>query len=310
MQLRIMFKLLELAISVIGCITVGMAHEEHEENSRVLLISFDGFRWDYLSVAEKHGIKTPNFARMMEEGVTVDSPGVTNTFVTKTIPDHYTLVTGLYQESHGLVANDFYDPKFNETFSPFTSKGATNIKWWNGTGSQKVEPIWITNEAAGHGRVSGICMWPGCDVVGQTPSFYMPYNASVSFERRADDVIKWFTDKTKPINFGAVYMDQPDHVGHSHGPESIELAEKIGELDKGLGYLLDELGHHGLLPGLNIIITSDHGMASVKSNIYLNEFLNFSLFTSYGGSPVRHIVPKSGAVLIHCYQAYSETLYI
>jgi ectonucleotide pyrophosphatase/phosphodiesterase family protein 5 len=291
---KIMFKLLTL----VGSIVVCMAHEGHEtshEFSRVLLMSFDGFRWDYLNIVHGHNIKTPNFDRMIEEGVTVAGPGVTNTFVTKTLPNHYTLVTGLYQESHGLVANDFYDPWFNQTFK---SQAGRDIKWWNGTGSHKVEPIWVTNEAAGQGRASGICMWPGCDVEGQTPSYYAHSNNSVPFERRADDVISWFTDKAKPINFGAIYMNEPDHTGHHAGPESRALAEKIGELDAGLGYLLDALEKHGLLHGMNIIITSDHGMAPLKGNIYLDEFVNSSLFMSYGGSPVRHVVPTPGRVFV------------
>ena len=63
--------------------------------------------------------------------------------LTKTFPNHFTLVTGLYEESHGIVANTFFDPVFNDTFYlDAVSKNYLDSKWWNG------EPVWITNQKA------------------------------------------------------------------------------------------------------------------------------------------------------------------
>jgi len=263
----------------------------HEETSRLLLISFDGFRSDYLDIVRRNNGTTPNFDKLISGGVTVATPGVTNAFVTKTLPDHYTIVTGLYEEDHGMVANDFYDPVFKELYDPFKSK---EIKWWAGTGVQKVVPLWVTNEDTDEDRASGVCMWWGCDVIGQTPQYFTPYDGEVPFIDRADDIVRWFTNQNKPINFGVLYMNEPDHTGHLYGPESTELVNKVMELDKNLGSLLRKLEQYPTLGGLNIIVTSDHGMEPVKGNIYLNEYIDSSLYLSYAGSPVRHIVPKSG----------------
>lgn len=48
-----------------------------------------------------------------------------------TFPNHWTLVTGQYPESHGIVANEFYDPKKQQTFSHGDIQCTTNSEWWN-----------------------------------------------------------------------------------------------------------------------------------------------------------------------------------
>ena len=72
----------------------------------VILVSYDGFRWDYM---EK--VDTPNLNFIASNGI--KAKHLLNTFVTKTFPNHFTLVTGLYEESHGIVANTFFDPIFD-----------------------------------------------------------------------------------------------------------------------------------------------------------------------------------------------------
>ena len=82
----------------------------------VILVSYDGFRWDYM---EK--VPTPNLNFIASNGI--KAKHLLNTFVTKTFPNHFTLVTGLYEESHGIVANTFFDPIFNDTFYQDFKKG-------------------------------------------------------------------------------------------------------------------------------------------------------------------------------------------
>lgn len=66
------------------------------DTPNLILISFDGFRWDYL---ENHTL--PNFHKyFLKDGVKV-SKGLKNAFSTVTFPNHWTLATGLYPESHG-----------------------------------------------------------------------------------------------------------------------------------------------------------------------------------------------------------------
>ena len=54
---------------------------------KVLLVSMDGFRWDYVN-----NVSTPNFDALAREGV--KAPYINNTFTTKTFPCHYSIATG------------------------------------------------------------------------------------------------------------------------------------------------------------------------------------------------------------------------
>jgi len=282
-----------LLLNVFDYINVSISHEEI---SRVLLISLDGFRWDYIDMANKKGCSTPNFQMLIDNGVLVTSPGNQNVFITKTFPNHYSLVTGLYEESHGLVANEFYDPVFNETF---TFHNQDHIKWWNGTGTQRVEPIWLTNDAVGdEHHASGVFFWPGSEVKGNQPKHFMwPYNESVPFSVRADTVAGWFIQESGPINFGVLYYHEPDATGHKHGPDSVQMVDMICTLDGYVGYLIKILKEKNIFDELNIILTSDHGMTGTNEDVYIDDYVDSSLYTWYGGSPVANVLPKPGTVL-------------
>ncbi|KAM6366726.1 ectonucleotide pyrophosphatase/phosphodiesterase family member 5 isoform 4-T4 [Alca torda] len=250
--------------------------------SRVLLVSFDGFRWDYI-----YKVSTPNFHYAMENGVHVKQ--VTNVFITKTYPNHYTMVTGLYAESHGIVANEMYDPILNETFS-MNKMDVYNAKFW-----EEASPIWVTNQREGH--KTGAAMWPGTDVKirGVFPTYYMAYNESVSFEDRVARLIDWFTSE-EPINFGLLYWEQPDEMGHTLGPENPLMGPVISDVDKNLGYLMSELKKAKLWDVINVIITSDHGMSQSSSErlIELDQYVNRELYTVIDHSPAVAILPKEG----------------
>ncbi|KGL73618.1 Ectonucleotide pyrophosphatase/phosphodiesterase family member 5, partial [Tinamus guttatus] len=249
---------------------------------QVLLVSFDGFRWDYI-----YRVPTPNFHYAMKNGVHVKQ--VTNVFITKTYPNHYTMVTGLYAESHGIVANEMYDPTLNETFS-MNRMEIYNSKFW-----EEASPIWVTNQMEGH--KSGAAMWPGTDVKihGVLPTHYMPYNESVSFEDRVARLIDWFTSE-EPINLGLLYWEQPDEMGHILGPENPLMGPVISDIDKKLGYLISELKKAKLWGVVNVIITSDHGMSQSSSErlIELDQYVDRELYKVIDYSPAVAILPKEG----------------
>jgi len=265
----------------------------HEEIPRVLLISLDGFRWNYLDMVNNKGHPTPNFQLLIDNGVVVKGPGVQNAFVTNTFPNHYTLVTGLYEESHGIVNNEFYDPVYNDTF---TKAKMNDIKWWNGTGSEKVEPVWVTNEAVGDAHhASGVYFWPGSEVNGMRPKhFISPFSMITPFSVRAKTVTGWFTQENRPINFGAMYYHEPDKTGHQHGPGSAEMVDMILTLDRYVGDMISLFKEKHIFHELNIILTSDHGMTEVKQVIYLDDYIDWSLYRWFGGSTVWNILPEAG----------------
>ncbi len=220
----------------------------------VILISFDGFRWDYLE-----RVKLKNFKYILENGVRAKS--LESSFITKTFPNHFTLVTGLYEESHGIIGSTMYDPVFNETFHPST----TDSKWWNAS-----TPLWILNELqpstnlsvtsnpmtnnTNGDRKSAAIFWVGSNVKynGRMPYFYKPvYNSSFSFQERFQLIIKLLKEE-KPPNFIACYFHEPDATAHKHGPESENVNNILHLIDHLLGQFLDDLKKEGFLPYVSI----------------------------------------------------------
>lgn len=255
---------------------------QQEEESKLLLVSFDGFRWDYVN-----RVPTPNFRALMEEGVQVEQ--VENTYITKTYPNHYTLVTGLHAETHGIVANEMYDPVRNRSFS-MEGPEVYDAWWW-----EEAVPLWVTNQKAG--RRSGAAMWPGSDVAigGTYPTHYLMYNASMPFERRVEKLIDWFSGPDA-INFGVLYWEEPDESGHNLGPESPLMDVVIVDIDEKLGFLRDKLKAAGLYEKVNLIVTSDHGMTQLSRDkiIELDTYVGRDLYTWIDKSPVVGILPKEG----------------
>lgn len=254
------------------------------DRPKLLLVSFDGFRWDYID-----RVPTPNFNRIIEEGVNVKQ--VESAYITKTFPNHYSLVTGLFAETHGIVANEMYDPVLNRSFSMETDS-VYESQWW-----EEAVPLWVTIQKAG-GR-SGAAMWPGSDVKihGMFPNRYLPYNASVSFESRVERIIEWFSaPKEEAVDFGVLYWEEPDESGHNLGPQSPLMDVVIAGIDEKLGFLMNELKKAGLYERVNLIVTSDHGMAQLSTEkiIELDQYVSRDLYTWVDKSPVVGILPKEG----------------
>lgn len=267
---------------MLAALILSVTFSLQSDQPKVLLVSFDGFRWDYL-----YRVPTPHFHYIMKYGVQVQQ--VTNIFITKTYPNHYTLVTGLFAENHGIVANDMYDPILNKSFS-LDDMDIYDSEFW-----EEATPIWITNQRAGH--MSGAAMWPGTDVKihGSFPTHYMPYNDSVSFEERVAKITEWFTSK-EPINLGLLYWEEPDDMGHQLGPDSPLMGTVISDIDHKLGYLIQMLKKAKLWNVLNLIITSDHGMTQCSQEriIELDRYLDREHYTLIDQSPVAAILPREG----------------
>ncbi|NXY89683.1 ENPP4 triphosphatase, partial [Alcedo cyanopectus] len=249
--------------------------------SRLLLVSFDGFRADYLET-----YKLPHLQEFIDNGVLVKE--VTNSFITKTFPNHYTIVTGLYEESHGIVANDMYDVDAKKRFSQFND---SDPFWWN-----EAVPIWVTNQQQGRGA-SAAAMWPGSDVKinGTRPRFYMKYNFSVTFEERVESIVGWLNSSNPVVSFAALYWEEPDASGHKYGPDDTEkMRQVLEEVDHHVGFLMRKLKAAGLWDTMNIIITSDHGMASCSAEklILLDNCIGRDNYVLIDRSPVAAVLPR------------------
>lgn len=216
----------------------------------LLLVSMDGFRWDYCAL---HPAETPHLHQLMREGVSARA--LIPVYPSNTFPNHYSIATGLYPSHHGIINNHFYDPALG-TFFHYNQPGmAQDNRWWGG------EPIWVT--AVKQGRKSASSFWVGseAEISGVRPTYWKPFDYHIPFAKRLDEVSGWLRlpadQRPAVITF---YFEETNSAGHSFGPDSPELAAAVKLLDGELGTLLDRLKAEG--QSLNVIVVSDHGMTS------------------------------------------------
>lgn len=241
----------------------------------VLLISFDGFRADYLDWYD-----TPNFDRMAEQGV--KAKGIKPVYVSKTFPNHYSLATGMYAENHGLIANTFYDEKFDATYKIRDRSAVEDKRWYGG------EPIWCTAEK--QGVITASYFWVGSEseAGGCQPSEWKRYDHDFPFENRIDSVMTWFQKpEAERPQFVLLYFHEPDNIGHRYGPRSKETGEIVKKMDALLGQILDRSKELEIYPKLNIIALSDHGMAEISSErtIKLSDHVDLKGLTQEESGP-------------------------
>src|SRR6187397_2005388 len=168
----------------------------------VILVSFDGFRWDYPSKAP-----TPNLRRLMARGLHADN--LIPSFPSKTFPNHYSIVTGLYPEHHGIVANSIFDPPTGRMFTTGNAAEVQNPMWWGGT------TIWTVVERAG--KASAPLFWPGSESPhdGVLPHYWRHYDENRPARTRIADLFAWLDlpGAQRPV-FLTVYFEDTDIVGH------------------------------------------------------------------------------------------------
>ncbi|CAL1538026.1 unnamed protein product [Lymnaea stagnalis] len=255
----------------------------------LLIVSFDGFRWNYLNRTS-----TPHFDHIISNGVFATN-GLTNEFATSTLTNHWSMVTGLHPEDHGIIENEMFDPVINKSYIPlYKDKFAVNDPRFYNTG---VEPIWVTNQLQKKYGRSGSIMWWGAEneIKGIHPTYHMPFNLEVGSKVRIDTMIGWLSGEN-PVNLGLLYFSEPDHTAHAYGPDSENVTKMIQYADHLTGYLLEQLEKKSVLDEINIIITSDHGFASVSKSrlINLDKFVDPSLYHMVHYTPVAAIIPKEG----------------
>lgn len=250
----------------------------------VILISLDGFRWDYLQ-----RYSAPTLQRLAREGVHART--MTPSYPTKTFPNHYTLVTGLYPARHGIVGNWFYDPANGETFGMSKPASNTDAKWWGG------EPVWITAERQG---VRSACyFWPGSEAAhhGLRPTRWLPFNDKIPSNDRVDGLLQWLAvPAAERPGLATLYFSAVDTAGHKYGPDSPDLQASITEVDAAVARLLDGLDRLGLREGANLIIVSDHGMspASPDRVVFLDDLVKVDTIEVEATGPYAGVRPKPG----------------
>ena len=271
--------LLIILLTLFSCYYTSDKTSIDEPENYLILISMDGFRWDYMEKTD-----TPNLDRLVENGVKADA--LISAFPSKTFPNHYSIVTGLYPENHGIVANTMYDPKFDATFSLGNREEVQNGRWWGG------EPIWVTAEKQG---LKTLCnFWPGseAEIKGVRPSYWVAYDGNVPNEERVKKVLDYLDKPAKERpSFYTIYFSDPDDYGHLGGPDSSSINIAIQECDARVGQLIAGLENRNMFDKVNIMIVSDHGMAQLSRDrvVFLDDYLDPSNLKILNWYPVLDI---------------------
>ncbi len=251
----------------------------------LLIISIDGLRHDYLSLHQ-----APMLAELAAGGVHVKQ--LQPVFPSKTFPNHYSLVTGLHPERHGIVDNSMYDPEHQRQFAMSMADQVADGFWWQG------EPIWITAEL--QGVKAATYFFPGseAEIKGKRPSYWFPYQHNTPNRERTEQVLAWLAlPEAERPRVITLYFSDVDSAGHNYGPRSEQVAQALAEVDAELTYLVQTLRERGQAEQVNLIISSDHGMAEVDQRKYIiaDELFDGSLTQNVRFSrEIVSIFPKSG----------------
>ena len=212
-----------------------------------------------------------------------------------TFPNHYTIVTGLYPEHHGIVANSFYDPARKETYSYRDSKSVGDGTWYGGT------PLWVLAEQQGMRSASFFWVGSEADIQGVRPTYYLKFDGKFPNPKRVEQVLAWLRlpAEQRP-HMITLYFSDTDSAGHRYGPDSPQVADAVHELDGEIGKLMDGLKEIKL--PVDLIVLADHGMVKVEgAPIHLSQYgFDASLFSPIVGLG---LYPKSDADAQKAYEA-------
>ena len=264
--------------------SVAQRHPFADLQPTVILVSFDGFRWDYLSKAP-----TPNLRRLIEHGV--HARNLIPSFPSKTFPNHYSIVTGLYPGHHGIVANNIFDPPTGRTFATAKREEIRDPMWWGGT------PIWTLVQRVG--QKSAPLFWPGSEAPhgGALPSYWQPFDENRPANARIDQVLNWLDQPAaQRPTFLTLYFEDTDSAGHANGPDSPQVRDAIMRDDAYIGRLMEGLTRRGIADRVNIVVVSDHGMAAVDDAriVVADDYLSADEVVISDINPTLSVFPKAG----------------
>lgn len=274
MKRATVYLVLALALVSAGCAPAS------QPKPIVLLLSIDGFRADYLD-----RFSTPNLDRLATRGVRAS---LIPSFPSKTFPNHWTLVTGLYPEHHGIVANSFYDPDRDARFKAGEEASVRDGAWWAG------EPIWITAEK--NGILAAPFFWPGCEapIQGRLARYVVPFQDDMPNSERIDRVLGYLKlPEAERPGLLTLYFSLVDNAGHDFGPDSEELRQAVETADSLVGKLIAGLEDVDLADRVDLLITADHGMAALDPQkvVFLDDFLDLDRVDVVDSSPLAALWP-------------------
>lgn len=224
----------------------------------LILISIDGYRWDFNKI-----YSPTNLNQIAGEGVRAES--LQPIYPSKTFPNHYSIITGLYADHHGIVSNEFFDPSREALFSLPDRKVIEDGSWYFG------EPLWTT--AGRQGMLSASFFWVGAeaDILSSYPNYFYRYDDTIPYEKRVDQVLNWLKiDSKRRPHLITLYFEGVDAAAHRFGINSPQVKEAVMAVDQQIGRLREGVKASGL--PVNLVFVSDHGMTDLdpKKIIFLD----------------------------------------
>jgi predicted AlkP superfamily pyrophosphatase or phosphodiesterase len=248
----------------------GPNAQRQEGKHYVVLVSIDALRWDY---AKKYAAKS--ILSIAEHGASAPQ-GMIPSYPSLTFPNHYTIVTGLYPEHHGIVANSFYNADRTKKYSLSDRDAVSDASWYGGT------PLWVLAEQ--QGMRSACFFWPGSEapIDGVRPSYYLHYDDAYPDAKRVDQVLSWLRlPAAQRPHFITLYFADVDHAGHEYGPDSPQTAAAVHKVDAQIGRLEQGIAKTHL--PVDLIVLSDHGMIAEQPQwIDLDKYADLSHFKTAG----------------------------
>ncbi len=266
-----------------------------QQKPYVILISADGFRYDY---AEKYQAK--NLLALSDGGVRAD--GMIPSYPSLTFPNHYTLVTGLYPSHHGLVNNYFYDPNRKAFYGMRDAKAVKDGSWYGGT------PLWVLAEQ--QQMLTASFFWVGseADIKKTLPTYYYAFNDTLSMDYRVQEVVNWLKlPEEKRPHFITFYMSTTDHAGHSFGPDAEKTGIAVRSVDSVIQRLTVAVAQTGL--PVNFIFVADHGMTNIDVDgaMRLPPVVDTSKFIIPHGAELVELYTKNKDDVAPTYNKLKET---
>lgn len=276
------------ALTLLACRTSPLVPQQPTAAERpiVILVSIDGFRWDYV---EKFA--PPTLRALAADGVRAD--GLIPQFPSKTFPNHYTIVTGMRLATHGIISNNMDAPDIPGRFSMRNRDVLADPRWWGG------EPIWNTAER--QGLIASAKFWPGSEVAigGRQATYWLPFTDDMPNADRVTKTLEWLSqpDPTRP-SFLTLYFSDVDSAGHRSGPDSQDVRTAVGNVDAALAQLVAGVTHARLSGRVHYVVVSDHGMAQLSRDrmIVLDDLVDVSTVEVVDWSPVLTLGPRDGNV--------------
>ena len=230
----------------------GVNAAAQRDKPYLVLISIDGFRWDFQN---RH--HTPSLDRVAENSERAER--MNPVFPTLTFPNHYSIATGLYPAGHRLIGNTFPNGDLSEWYSLRRREAVQNGQWYAG------EPVWVAAEKAGMVTAAYYFVGTEADIQGIPMTYWHPFNASVPGLDRVQQVIDWLSmpDEKRP-HFITLYFEDVDTMTHGYGPGSEESVAAVARVDGYLTALLDGIETLPIAEDVYIVIVSDHGLIEKK----------------------------------------------